>query len=686
MRKKQEREVNSNTAMKSIPKKALLTAILLGAAPAMATSTDTSLSTPTLGDESAYTLTQVDTAGENTITKFEYNSSTGEFTPVYYQMNLKQTSYGHPDVADEVRYYKFAENGGLTTGTADDYDITYSVDSSKTADKVTVDSSGLVNNDFIDLPSPGRNYASSFINTSKNDIEIKNITGDFVEIDVISSYDLLGGIISNSENISNITGNFIGNSATASEADALGGGIYNSSDGLINNISGNFIGNSVKGEQNGFFGNTGLVNYSEGGAIYNLGKIGSINAHFINNYATHSTEHSPSYNTEIRGGAIANYGDIVEINGDFINNSIQYDSKKSDGSFSRTLYAAGGAIYNCAATIGSIKGDFIGNNILSDRLNTAGGAIYNDSGWNTPLQEYKNGIINSITGNFINNSVTGQGGAIYNSGGQNYYGSINSITGNFTNNTSSEGGAIYNRGIIATLSGDFINNHTVVESSGSRGGAIYNTGTIKNISGNFINNYAVATDTEEYTYGADGGAIANIGNEYDYIAVISNITGNFTNNSSQSSGGAIYNSVGYINITDSNFSNNTSGNGGAIADSYYLHEQTGDVPAGPVSLELYANPTTPVEPKKPFLGIKNTTFNGNTSEYTGGAISGYYEYNLEKYTGGAEPPIVASLSLMSNIETDSTPATYAETPLISIENSSFQNNIAKAGDGGAISF
>ena len=80
MRNKQEREVNSNIAMKSIPKKALLTAILLGAAPAMATSTDTNLSTPTLGDESAYTLTQVDTAGENTITKFEYNSSTGELT------------------------------------------------------------------------------------------------------------------------------------------------------------------------------------------------------------------------------------------------------------------------------------------------------------------------------------------------------------------------------------------------------------------------------------------------------------------------------------------------------------------------------------------------------------------------------------------------------------------------------
>ena len=654
----------------------LLAALLIGAAPALADD----LSTPTLGDDSAYTLTKVDAAGENTITKFEYNSSTGEFTPVYYQMNLKQTSYGHPDVADEVRYYKFAENGGLTTGTADDYDITYSVDSSRAADEVTVDASGLVNNDFIDLPSSGSNYLNSFINTSRHDIDIRNITGDFVEIEVTSSYDLLGGIISNSGNISNITGNFIGNSPTASEADALGGGIYNSTEGLINNISGNFIGNSVKGEQNGFFANTGLVNYSEGGAIYNLGKIDSINAHFINNYATHSTENSPNYNTEIRGGAISNYGDIAEINGDFINNSIQYDSKESDGSPSRTLYAAGGAIYNCAATIGSIKGDFIGNNILSDRLNAAGGAIYNDSGWNTPLQEHKNGTINSITGNFINNSATGSGGAIYNSGSQNYYGIINSITGNFTNNTSAEGGAIYNSGIIVALSGDFINNYSMDESRGSSGGAIYNTGTINNILGNFINNYAIAADsgTDEYSYGSAGGAIYNEG-------IINNITGDFIGNTAKE-GGAIDNE-GYITITDSTFENNYSSeySGGAINNHFSAYDRVGENPNQPSSLALYSDGED-TQTFQPYLTIKNTTFNNNTSASSGGAIFSQYNYNLEKYTGGTKPPIEASLSLMSNIETASTPATYAETPVISIENSSFQNNIAKSGDGGAISF
>ena len=251
-----------------------------------------------------------------------------------------------------------------------------------------------------------------------------------------------------------------------------------------------------------------------------------------------------------------------------------------------------------------------------------------------------------------------------------------------------QGGAIWNGGKIEKIEGLFKNNYAQSEESTYRtdvyGGAIYNERIIEDIQADFNNNHAQgATD-----YGASGGAIANLGDEYDYdyTAVIGNVTGDFTNNSSQSVGGAIYNSVGYINITDSSFSNNTSGNGGAIGDTWYRYEQTGDVPAGPVSLELYANPTIPTEPQKPFLDIKNTSFNGNTAEYNGGAISGYYEYNLEKYTGGAEPPAVGSIMLMSNTETASTQATYAETPVISIENSSFQNNIAKSGDGGAISF
>ena len=751
MRNKQEREVNSNIAMKSIPKKALLTAILLGAAPAMATSTDTNLSTPTLGDESAYTLTQVDTAVENTITKFEYNSSTGEFTPVYYQMNLKQTSYGHPDVADEVRYYKFAENGSLTDGTADDYDITYSVDSSRVGDSFYNKTS--INADAIGIET---NYGVLHNDAASRDILINEIKGDFVE-NIAKRYGASSGAIFNEADygydsiIENITGNFIGN------VGGNGAAIYNrslddNSIAQIGNIIGDFIGNSAKIASGytcdgGAIANRGIIGgitgsfirntASGGGAIFNdsTGEIQKITGDFIMNKANSS------------GGAIYNdshysspenksKGYIASISGDFIGNSANssggaiYNSgeiKEITGDFIENTAQSAGAIAN-GATINQITGDFIGNTAQGD-----GGALRNNGEITTLYSDFignyasdaGGAIVNSdtignITGNFSANHSGGGGGAIATGG------SINNVTGDFiknfvTGDISTLGGAINNNGNMADINGNFIGNYvqSVAPTNGmqtAQGGAIWNGGTIKKIEGLFKNNYAQSEESTYRTdvyggaiynnnniqdiqadfdnnkvqgatdYGACGGAIANIGNEYDYIAVISNITGNFTNNSSQSSGGAIYNSVGYINITDSNFSNNTSGNGGAIADSYYLHEQTGDVPAGPASLELYANPTEPIESQKPFLGIKNTTFNGNTSEYTGGAISGYYEYNLEKYTGGAEPPRYEPFMLMSETVTEATPATYAETPVISIENSSFQNNIAKAGDGGAISF
>ena len=90
--------------------RALLAAILLGAAPAVAAD----LSTPTLGNDSAYTLTKVDAAGENTITKFEYNSTTGEFSPVYYRVDLKQTEYGSGTQSIQVQVNTPTAPGTIT--------------------------------------------------------------------------------------------------------------------------------------------------------------------------------------------------------------------------------------------------------------------------------------------------------------------------------------------------------------------------------------------------------------------------------------------------------------------------------------------------------------------------------------------------------------------------------------------
>ena len=115
------------------------------------------------------------------------------------------------------------------------------------------------------------------------------------------------------------------------------------------------------------------------------------------------------------------------------------------------------------------------------------------------------------------------------------------------------GGAIYNRGTIGNITGDFIGNyassigtgHNNVSSSDGAlsGGAIYNRGSIRDITGNFIENYSSSSNGT-----AQGGAIYNTG-------TIGNITGDFIGNYSSSSngiaqGGAIHNSNGTIGAKD----------------------------------------------------------------------------------------------------------------------------------------
>ncbi len=138
------------------------------------------------------------------------------------------------------------------------------------------------------------------------------------------------------------------------------------------------------------------------------------------------------------------------------------------------------------------------------------------------------------------------------------------ITANFKNlgsSNSADGGAIYNRGTIGDITGDFIGNHA------GNGGAIDNSETIGNITGDFIGNCVSSTNNQ---YGAQGGAIDN-------SETIGNITGDFIGNyasgSSSTYGGAIYNDIGTIgNITGDFIGNYASGRysayGGAIDNRY----------------------------------------------------------------------------------------------------------------------
>ncbi len=542
-------------------------------------------------DGSAYTLTKVQEggekpAGDNIITKFIYNDETHSLSPVYYQLDLKQTTYGE---GNSVKYYGWEKNtdtGNLEfkqdPTTPVGQTITYSYNSDSFTQKIegqTINNPTVTNpsNPYIFNSGAGLNnpegrtdsidnvlYIGNKVTgtlestTNSNKIaqvlggavynagELTSVTGLFinnsVEANSTGSYSdraynyAFGGALYNSGTIGDITGGFIGNYAFSTDSSAYGGAIYNN--GTINDITGDFIGNYAQSSSS-----------AAGGAIYNSGTIENIVGDFIGNYISA---------TALYGGAIYNSGTIENIVGDFIGNYIS------------GLNPYGGAINNKEkGTIGNITGDFIGNYVYTIDNYSLGGAIYNSD----------NAEIGNITGDFIGNYVRADfgnayGGAIDNSAGYKYTATIGDITGDFIGNYASgyfsaNGGAIYNRGYyaifaeIGDIAGDFIGNYAYTSCFSANGGAIYNKyGTIGNITGDFIGNYASGN-----TY-AEGGAI------YNEYGTIGNITGDFIGNyasgNTYAEGGAIYNLSGTIgDITGDfigNYAQSETGNalGGAI--------------------------------------------------------------------------------------------------------------------------
>ena len=535
--------------------------------------------TPILAPQSGYSLTELEAKedgskpdGNNVITKFEvkdvtryYDKTTGAIVPVYYRVDLKQTTYG--DGNQSKTYTVNGINGGT-------YDITakYNDSASKT---YTTEYKDHKYEDTVTSTSYGTEIHSALKNSSGSTITIKDaifennstaiknnsyyilnvyggalynageitgITADFINNSVTatgSSTYGYGGAIYNGGTIGDITGHFIGNSAGYYGG---GGAIYNGYNSTIGDITGDFIGNSAATGYGGAIYNRGTIGDitgdfigNSGGAIYNEGTIGDITGDFIGNSAANNS-----------GGAIENFGTIGNITGNFIGNSAKDD---------------GGAIRNYDGTIGDITGDFIGNSA------SYGGAICNNKG-----------TIGNITGDFISNSVaTGYGGAIYNGSGN----TIGNITGDFIGNSATGtsafagGGAIDNRGTIGNITGDFIGNS--VTGSGYSGGAIYNgyNGTIGNITGDFIGNSATgyAGGAIYNYYGTIGNitgdfignsATGDAGGAIDNRGTIGNITGDFIGNSAKSSGGAIYNRGTIGNITGDFIGNSAVDNGGAI--------------------------------------------------------------------------------------------------------------------------
>ena len=503
-----------------------------------------------LAPESSYTLTEVPAGadgaaptGDNIITKFNYNSETGEFKPVYYQMNLKQTEYGDPngDVTltfgwqkDEDGDNEFVQDPTNPIGQT----ITYKYNSSET----TAPDGGSYNAEYINqvqpvtLENPDGSYDNHYqhiggvsgVTNFENVLFKDNNTNVNLTVDgggssyKYSYVDVRGGALNNSASIDTLSGAFINNSITStinevSNRDydrgyvyAYGGALYNS--GNITNLNATFSNNSISGGS-----------YSYGGALYNAGNITNLNADFINNSI--NGDSSRSY-----GGALYNAGTISNINGNFVDNSSSY----------------GGAIYN-TGEIGDINAYFSGNS--TDHYND-GGAIYND------------GTIGDITGTFIDNTADGDGGAIYNNVGA----TIGDINADFINNYAHDG-TISNSGKIGDITGNFVGNSMYYAS-----GVIHNyydsydnqdsIAEIGNITGNFINNSNDVIYNEQDSDAPEGSAkigditgnfIGNSGGIRNRNGVIGNVTGNFIGN------GAGISSNGVIGNITGDFINNGTG-------------------------------------------------------------------------------------------------------------------------------
>ena len=385
-----------------------------------------------------------------------------------------------------------------------------------------------------------------------------------------------------------------------------GGAIFNAASGKITGISNAlFQNNKAENNKDAKADLEGDV-YAQGGAIYNLGTIGTINGDFVNNSA-HTTSETASKATA-NGGALSLYQSTIDsINGNFIDNTataeIVGDNKDySDDMVSKEKFvsAGGGAIHiegkwatGDVTKIGAINGNFERNSATGDAY-ANGGAIYIKAGSNTDVS------IDKINGNFLNNKVvattdntdikkTSTGGAISIKESGDYNATV-AINGDFignsvtTNQTVANGGAIYNEGDL-TVNGDFINNYasSQLADNGANGGAIYNSGILK-----LAENLTFSGNKADYAGGAiysagvidkisnvlfkenEGylaGAINNsnlIGeNQGGYIGEISN-SQFIGNKGGTSQGGAIRNQGRIAKITDVLFSGNTAGNGGAL--------------------------------------------------------------------------------------------------------------------------
>ena len=390
------------------------------------------LCTTTAFAESAYIMKETGVGG---LLVPEYDSNTNTLVDKYYEIDLKNKSYGNDDVS---RTYQVEILGKKI-------DIVANYDPEKSNPRYH-SPDGDVSGTWVDISTKdelGGAYSNWYGGTI-------TLTGDFVNNIIENGASTArGGAYGNvyGWEVSSMVGNYIANGAL-SEGTAQGGAIYSQENlGAPNAI---FIGNWAKGGTR-----------ANGGALVNFGGYSDpVHSHFIGNYAE-------SVSGEAGGGAVFLYGHNINIEGDFLGNY----------ALSETGPAIGGAVYlkyrsGYWSENFSLKGDFIDNRAISKEGIAAGGAIYNGEGISMDF----------VQGMFLDNYLEAKesaGGAIYNAD------IIKEIEGKFIGNKaqgvdSAQGGAIYNAdtGSLVVKDSQFFYNKVASEEGTALGGAIHNEGQI----------------------------------------------------------------------------------------------------------------------------------------------------------------------------------------------------------------
>lgn len=461
--------------------------------------------------QSSYTMTEVKANedgskpdGDNIITQYDYDKTTGSLSPLYYEIN-HQTQFGNPDGDTTLTFGK----------------ITYKYNQGDTID-------GSITND-----STSANIARDFVNTNSGDplilnnenATISNITGNFIANSSSSSNRKL---INNKGHIDNIKGTFAINKA-------YDGLIYNNENATIDKIEGLFVDNRDYGYA---VSNSGIIksilaDFINGSGISNnYGVITNIVGSFIESrILNRGVANNEGVITNIVGNFIGSSivnsgGTIDKIEGTFTNNKQRlYESKAAIINYGNSNQALikliladfmanqGGGISNIYGGITDIIGSFIGNGGSTEYGN--GGAICNDGLLTINDNLKKTSYIGNITGTFLNNHVRYRGGAIYNTG------KIDSITNshfqnNYAENSSDDtyGGAIYNNinwswkcpkitnvGIGKIQNTSFIGNYAKSQSGKAQGGAIWSNRDLNIVADNgeslFSGNYVQNGDKKD---------------------------------------------------------------------------------------------------------------------------------------------------------------------------------------------